>query len=133
MSSKKDLALTAATAVAPEIAIPVREALAIAGRLSSKSPRRETEAQGDVLLVPPPEKPLLIVLRKQRVHVRRKAGVRIVTVDPERGLTTTETVVVGTVALVAYGAYLAGKAVQKDLGAIGLGGGGNPILKKLGL
>lgn len=134
---RTDAAKTAAMAVAPEVAIPVEAALGLVAAARSKPRHQETEVRGDVVLVPPPDKPLLLVLKKERIRVVTRKGIRIVTVTPAKGLTAGETIVVGTVGIAAYGIYEAAKAVNKDLAAWNpsnwFSGGGNPILKKIGL
>jgi hypothetical protein len=96
-----ELATKAATIAAPELAIPLQLASQLLAQ-RGRPPAATSEMHGDVLLVPPPEHPVFLRLSKQKIHVRTRKGIRIVTVEPERGLTAGEVVVVSLVLGAAY-------------------------------
>ena len=108
MTSKKKIAVTAIEAAAPELAIPAEALSAILSRREAPPPP-SAQLQGDVVLVPPPAKPLLLELQKARVSVRIKKGVRIVEVHPAKGLTAEETILASALIAAGYGAYVVAK------------------------
>lgn len=97
-------AIAATSSIAPEVVLPLEM---LAGAISGRREKTEASAQlqGDVVLVPPPDRTLFLELRKQRVNVVVRKGVRIVVVEPAKGLTAAETIAVGTLLAAGYGAY----------------------------
>jgi hypothetical protein len=112
---KTELAKAAATAAVPELAVPIEVVEKLIARRSERTSEGRSQGlgQGDIVVIPPPEKPLLIELRKQKVRVRVQKGIRIVTVEPAKGLTATETAAIVVVTAAGYGIYLAARDVER--------------------
>lgn len=138
MTTKAELATGALAVGAPEIAIPLQ---LLQGLRQKKAPSEMATHPGEVVVVPAPEHPPFIILKKQRVRVLTRKGIRIVVVEPAKGLSIPEVLGIVVVGGIAYAAYSLGKSggaignwnqLQKN--ALGIpfhtflpGGGSNPL------
>ena len=108
----KELALAAA----PELAVPLEGAYALARKLRRRSDQVDAVIQ-------PPEKEPLIRLGRDRISVRVVKGVRVVQVHRAPGISAAEAIAIVAIGGTAIAAYSAYSALSKETGSLWGAGG----------
>ena len=107
MSAKTAAIETAGVTVAPELVVP----LELAKALSAMRTRRKLTPESTVV-IPPREVEPFLRFGKDRIRVRQRKGLRMVTVERAKGMTAGEVLLTIVVAGLAAGAYVAYRDVE---------------------